>query len=62
MQVKFVMSTNEHCDDELQPTLTIVPEITVILFPEDFPMYSVLKITQHAKITFLIKKFSGSIN
>ena len=30
--------------------------------PEDFPMYSVVKIAWCAKITLLMKKFSRSIN
>ena len=47
-------------DDELRQTLVTVPEIIVILFTRDFPMYSVLKIAWHVKITLLIVKFLGA--
>ena len=45
MQVKFVLSIDEHdCDDELRPTLIIVTEITVILFTRAIPYVQCAKV------------------
>ena len=59
--MKFVMSVNEHCDDELRPTLITVPEIIVILFTRGLPYVQCTNNRPRVKITLLIK-FSRSIN